>query len=458
MAGKGRGCIKEVKQVTEEEDDEESEELEEDEDSVAFLEDPPASKNEERLLTRRMFPSKLGGKPAWLVPRQLPSAPNAPSSPAPGADAIAPPAGEAAELECRRCGRPLRFLLQIYASRECDRPEAFHRGLHLFVCTSCQPNEARLFRAQLPQENEFYSSDRPNEQAISNNLRKKGDRDPTLDQFCCGVCGLPRSEQGAVQHPASAKDSGGAKKGIAEICQECARRKRNGEGPAIFQERELRTEEAEIPEEEDDDGVDASGSGCGESEEVEEVFTPGAAEAKGLGRDLVAEADIVLDSARRKGASAAVLEKLEEYKAKAAESSEHLLDGSEQQVFDEYCKEKGVKDEVFSTFNRFAAANNGHVVRYNFGGQPLWFCTPGRPDGSPPPCQNCGAPRVFEFQVQPQLIALLSGTTDVAQRLDFGTICCFVCKRSCTAPDSRPYLEEFVCVQGEPHEAWLPRA
>lgn len=456
MSGRGRGAQEDDDSDNSEEEDSGDEETE---DYVGYLEKPP-SKHEQRLLTRKMFPSKLGGRPAWLVPRNLPTMPSVlPSSPSNSADAATLANGDVSELECRVCKRPLRFLLQIYASRGSERAEAFHRVMHLFICTSCQPNQARVFRAQLPRENNFYSSDPPNPQAIAANLRKKGDRDPALDQVCCGGCGLPRDNstiaQGTAKQQGTSKGTGSGSGRV--LCQECTRRERNKDGPAIFQERELSTVEAEVPDEPEEE-IAASGgvSAADNAEEVEEVFTPGVAKAKGLDRDLVAEAESVIEAAKRKGASEAVLEKLEQYKAKAAECPDSVLDGTEQQVFEEFSKESGEKDEVFSRFNRFAAANNGHVIRYNFGGNPLWFATPGRLD-EPPPCGNCGGPRVFEFQVQPQLITLLSGT-DLADRLDFGTICCFTCKGSCSAPDSQPYLEEIAFVQGEPREAWVPQA
>merc|ERR1719210_2690235 len=53
-----------------------------------------------------MFPSKFGGRPAWLVPRNLPTMPSIlPSSPSDSAEAATLANGDASELECRRCKR-----------------------------------------------------------------------------------------------------------------------------------------------------------------------------------------------------------------------------------------------------------------------------------------------------------------------------------------------------------------
>lgn len=40
-------------------------------------------------------------------------------------------------------------------------------------------------------------------------------------------------------------------------------------------------------------------------------------------------------------------------------------------------------------------------IRYSFGNQPLWVHSTNKPEDIPP-CQ-CGAPRVFEFQVNRNL-------------------------------------------------------
>lgn len=63
-------------------------------------------------LRSQQFPSKVGGRPAWLGEAGLPGP---------------------AELACSLCGRPLAFVLQLYAPLP-GRADAFHRGLFLFCC------------------------------------------------------------------------------------------------------------------------------------------------------------------------------------------------------------------------------------------------------------------------------------------------------------------------------------
>ena len=65
-------------------------------------------------LESRYFPSKLGGKPAWLNLQDLPS----PSL-----------------ILCPNCNIPRSFLCQLYAPIEAE-PNCFHRTLFVFICRS----------------------------------------------------------------------------------------------------------------------------------------------------------------------------------------------------------------------------------------------------------------------------------------------------------------------------------
>ncbi|XP_055289075.1 programmed cell death protein 2 isoform X2 [Moschus berezovskii] len=93
-------------------------------------------------LRSEQFPSKVGGRPAWLSAAGLPGPP---------------------ELACPLCGRPMAFLLQVYAPLS-GRADAFHRCLFLFCCRTppCCCG-LRVFRNQLPRRNDFYSYEPPSE-------------------------------------------------------------------------------------------------------------------------------------------------------------------------------------------------------------------------------------------------------------------------------------------------------
>ncbi|KAL6774401.1 hypothetical protein ACKKBG_A24860 [Auxenochlorella protothecoides x Auxenochlorella symbiontica] len=114
----------------------EDEDVEEEEHEwlLGFVEDPLSPES----LLRHRFPSKLGGRPAWLDPLRLPS-----------------PAQLAGPDE----GSPLSFLLQVYAPVD-SNAAAFHRTVFVFIHTDAakllQPGGVRALRCQLPLVNEFY--------------------------------------------------------------------------------------------------------------------------------------------------------------------------------------------------------------------------------------------------------------------------------------------------------------
>ncbi|CAE7663661.1 HET-E1 [Symbiodinium necroappetens] len=200
VTGKAPGSSRKIGLV----DDEDDGDVSEDEEAgkancnamkcPAFLKfaDPP-SEVEKRLLRRQFFPSKVGGRPAWLIPANLP--------------------GEE-ELACLRCSSRMRFLMQIYASQGMRKESCFHRTLHIFVCTNCQPNEVRVFRAQLPRDCPYYSYDEPDREAA---IQNEPLPDAELEALCCPHCGL-----------ASGK--------APELCSDCDRRARNGDPPVPFAE------------------------------------------------------------------------------------------------------------------------------------------------------------------------------------------------------------------------------
>lgn len=99
------------------------------------------STTEPYKLTSRFFPSKVGGKPAWLDLKHIP---------------------EASELLCTKCNIPVVFLCQLYAP--IDEPHlrgaCFHRTLYVFFCNECKDDRSfMVFRTQLRIKNDYYSDD-----------------------------------------------------------------------------------------------------------------------------------------------------------------------------------------------------------------------------------------------------------------------------------------------------------
>ncbi|XP_072754018.1 programmed cell death protein 2 isoform X2 [Anoplolepis gracilipes] len=120
-------------------------------------------------LSSRFFPSKVGGKPAWLDLKNIPGK---------------------SDLECEYCNDVCVFLCQIYAPYE-ENAYAFHRTIYIFVCKNtdcCRPNQNgnfKVFRSQLSRTNMFYPSEPPVEQ-------KDWRTDIDVSQWtktCC-ICGI----------------------------------------------------------------------------------------------------------------------------------------------------------------------------------------------------------------------------------------------------------------------------
>ncbi|EZA47660.1 hypothetical protein DMN91_012568 [Ooceraea biroi] len=120
-------------------------------------------------LESRFFPSKAGGKPAWLDLNNIPGK---------------------KDLECEYCGDPCVFLCQVYAPYEEDA-NAFHRTIYVFMCKKgdcCKPNRngnLKVFRSQLSRSNSFYPSEPPVE-------REDWRTDIDVSQWTktCRICGI----------------------------------------------------------------------------------------------------------------------------------------------------------------------------------------------------------------------------------------------------------------------------
>nr|XP_022913320.1 programmed cell death protein 2 [Onthophagus taurus] len=100
-----------------------------------------AEKSQLKELQSHFFPSKIGGKPAWLSLENVPN------------------------LECKSCNQPTSFLCQVYAPFEEDEKN-FHRTVFIFVCMNCSlntPDTIKVFRSNIPRKNDFYSDEPPNE-------------------------------------------------------------------------------------------------------------------------------------------------------------------------------------------------------------------------------------------------------------------------------------------------------
>ncbi|XP_072321469.1 programmed cell death protein 2 [Eucyclogobius newberryi] len=121
------------------------------------------------------FPSKVGGKPAWLSQKDVPSL---------------------SQLECEICHLPMAFLLQVYSPLS-GQDQCFHRTLFLFCCKTPEcysHNDSRcmkVFRSQMPRKNEFYSYDAPPDDEPPPEPYKGHNVLPVSGVKLCWICGCP---------------------------------------------------------------------------------------------------------------------------------------------------------------------------------------------------------------------------------------------------------------------------
>lgn len=176
--------------------------------------------------------------------------------------------------------------------------------------------------------------------------------------------------------------------------------------------------------------------------------------------------------------------------ARAQETGADMDEGDEEEY--EQMTVEGM-DTIFERFTARLGSEARQVVRYEYDGAPLPFSGAGSvykklwPNGqytaqSVPPCEKCGAPRVFEVQLMPNLANLLradrleglgerAGGDSEAQRraeiastlglpmdadasqmptgIVWSTVFVFVCSKDCTPSPAEGWAEEWAGVQFE---------
>ncbi|NXD02957.1 PDD2L protein, partial [Certhia familiaris] len=108
-------------------------------------------------------------------------------------------------------------------------------------------------------------------------------------------------------------------------------------------------------------------------------------------------------------------------------------------------------DHTFQKFMKRISMCPEQILRYSWGGQPLFItCPPANLDQGIPACSNCGSSRVFEFQLMPTLVSMLQSDSDLS--VEFGTVIVYTCERSCWPANHQTPLEEFIFVQEDPDQ------
>ncbi|PIC37859.1 hypothetical protein B9Z55_010058 [Caenorhabditis nigoni] len=358
-----------------------------------------------RLHSKFLPLGKIGGKPSWLNPKQLP---------------------KSTDLLCKVCEKPMCFLMQVCANGgENDPPHAFHRTIFLFVCRNpacSRLNDAsnlKAFRCQLPRTNDFYSFDGPMNPDFGDAPDPRAITDgPGLCQICgcaaakkCGKCQVARycsQAHQVVDWPTHKLECAQAATDgfIAEKLQ-------NPRNAFVFKEFEVGIDQEYMPANlfdgiSDDEDDDDEEEGNQEDETEEE-----------------------------KKARMKEFEKfVKENRDKNADMTKEDLDAATAEQ---------PKDLDFDKFNRLVNLNPEQIVRYKRHGLPLRATGRSELPEVVEPCENCGAPRRFEMQLMPHLLSLID-VDAIGQSIDWASVYIYTCSASCQITDNG-YAQEFVFKQ-----------
>ncbi|KAL4613705.1 programmed cell death protein 2-like isoform X1 [Arapaima gigas] len=111
-------------------------------------------------------------------------------------------------------------------------------------------------------------------------------------------------------------------------------------------------------------------------------------------------------------------------------------------------------DKVFCKFMKCISTCPKQILRYSWNGSPLFITNPKcKLSQTIPSCSYCGNQRIFEFQLMPALVSLLT-TVDQSSGplLEFGTVLVYTCPSSCWPSDTCSPVEEYILVQTDPDQ------
>ncbi|MBN3309288.1 PDCD2 protein, partial [Amia calva] len=326
------------------------------------------------------FPSKVGGKPAWLSQTDLPS-----------------------DLTCEQCRRPRAFLLQVYAPIA-GQDRSFHRTLFIFCCKTpaCYShNDSRSFkvyRSQLHRKNDFYPYEPPPEAETEGD----GSGDFVLGSGLklCRVCGcLGTKTCSRCHHPNYCSKEHQTLDWRAGHKKQCSSNELSNadlDHGFLFPESELVTEPEEQP-----------------VQDTEVQTEPPEENAENLEFSL-------------------------------ADDDTGASESSVQKDLEDMAMHETVDSKVIERFKQRTSLEPHQVLRYCRNGSPLWVSAEHHPQENEIPHCVCGAKRVFELQVMPQLLNHLKVDAPGAS-IDWGTLAVYTCAQSCD--QGNRYTPEFLWKQ-----------
>ncbi len=401
---------------------------------------------------------KVGGKPIWLNPRDLPSR---------------------AMLDCASCQDPLIFILQIYCPL--DEPvEAFHRVLYVFACRKprCYGKGCiKVLRCQLSRKNAFYAYDvRSSGESKKVDLKEVREAREGLAAKTCDVCGQGADKVCAgckgVNYCTRAHQKEGWKTGHKHVCKGTGKGK--GDAERQCHERDAGTDDATTT-----NGSAPPGEGEGTGEREAATAAPEVPEARmnaspSLSLSVFPEFEIVIEEEKREEGKGRGENKEDDGDAALLKKYRHVVvteTDDDARVGQRHLDEAtgancALKDRQSLRFLAVIGREPGQILRYARWNDkaPLWVSEEDQPsmDNDVPACTRCGGRRAFEFQVMPQLLHYLGVDSQAIfpskpgegfrlGAMDWGTLAVYTCVKSCGSGGSEGggeeagrYVEEFV--------------
>ncbi|CAG8462186.1 10330_t:CDS:2 [Scutellospora calospora] len=338
----------------------------------------------ENPLTADNFPSKIGGKPAWLNPGHILSAD---------------------QVLCGICKKQMILLVQLYTPED-HPPDAFHRTIYVFCCKNGTCHKAswrkrflKVFRSQLPKYNPYWPpSNEETNNCNSNGENSNGQVNRLLKKFIsvdtCVVCGLLGSKKcgkchktyycskehqiihwTSGQHKLFCNTTTSPSEDHDSLCRQLC----------LFPEFEI-VSEAEGNLDKDDENDESEGG---------LALVP-------VGDEIYENTKVNVDKAFLK-----FQKKVEPY-----------------------------PDQVLR-YARLDYENEKNAT-------PLWVSDIGKPMPEDiPSCSHCGQERTFEFQILSILLNYLQVDHTQKDSLDWGTLLVYSCKDNCHIGDKN-YVEEIL--------------
>uniref|UniRef100_G3WTG9 Programmed cell death 2 n=1 Tax=Sarcophilus harrisii TaxID=9305 RepID=G3WTG9_SARHA len=290
--------------------------------------------------------------------------------------------------------RSEQFPSKLYAPLP-DRADAFHRSLFVFCCREPPCCAAlRVFRNQLPRKNDHYSYEPPSEEPPD-----EKDDSPSVQLrsgvHLCRVCGCLGSK----------------------VCSKCHK--------AHYCSKDHQTLDWKL----------AHKQSCTTSDNVNNAVPDH--------KFLFPEYEIVIETEELEpdDVSDCIPQDLEK-----CEDSELIgtMDEELEAELDSIAKHESREDEIFQKFKTQIALEPDQILRYGRGIDPIWISGENIPQEQDIPNCPCGARRIFEFQVMPQLLNYLKADR-LGRSIDWGTLAVFTCVENCNL--GTKYTEEFIWKQ-----------